>query len=308
MSASAQEKVRRLGVLMNAASDDPETQACLTALQQGLADLGWIVGRNLQMDYRWAVGELDRYQQGVKELVALSPDVLVIAGAGVQSAQRITRTVPIVFPQAVDPVGAGFVARLSRPGGNTTGFMQFEFSLVGKWLQLLREVAPGVNQVGVIREPVNPAGIGQWAALQVAAEPAGIELTSISNRDARDIERSIAALAGEPNTGLVAAVGAGTVVRRRTIIETAARHRLPAIYPYKYMATEGGLMAYGADLVGQYRRAAGYVDRLLRGEKPGDLPVQKPTRYDLTINLKAAKAQGIAIPQTLLASADEVIE
>jgi len=186
--------------------------------------------------------------------------------------------------------------------------MQFEFSLAGKWLQLLREVAPGVNQIGVIREPVNPAGIGQWAALQVAAEPANIELTSISNGSAGDIERSVAALAREPNTGLVAAVGAGTVVRRRTIIEAAARHRLPAIFPYKYMATEGGLMAYGVDLIGQYRRAAGYVDRILRGEKPGDLPVQKPVRYNLTINLKTAKAQGIEVPQTLLARADEVIE
>ena len=271
--AKAQEKIRHVGVLMNAANDDPEAQACLAALQQGLADLGWVTDRNLRIDQRWAVGEVDRYRQGVTELVALAPDVLVIAGAAIQNAQRITRTIPIVFSQAVDPVGAGFVARLSRPGGNITGFMQFEFSLAGKWLQLLREVAPSVNQIGVIREPVNPAGIGQWAALQVAAEPANIELTSISNASSGDIERSVAALAREPNTGLVAAVGAGTVVRRRTIIEAAARHRLPAIFPYKYMATEGGLMAYGVDLIGQYRRAAGYVDRILRGEKPGDLPI-----------------------------------
>src|SRR6187551_2395002 len=185
--AKAQEKIRRVGVLMNAANDDPEAQACLAALQQGLADLGWVTDRNLRIDQRWAVGEVDRYRQGVTELVALAPDVLVIAGAAIQNAQRITRTIPIVFSQAVDPVGAGFVARLSRPGGNITGFMQFEFSLAGKWLQLLREVAPGVNQIGVIREPVNPAGIGQWAALQVAAEPANIELTSISNGSAGDI-------------------------------------------------------------------------------------------------------------------------
>jgi putative ABC transport system substrate-binding protein len=215
---------------------------------------------------------------------------------------------PTVFPQAIDPVGNGFVASLSRPGGNATGFMQFEFSLAGKWLQLLREAAPGVTRVGFLRDEASPAGIGQWAALQVAAEPTGLELSALATRDAGEIERGIAAFAREPNSGLVVAAGAGTVVHRRTIIDSAARHRLPAIHPYRYMVGDGGLMSYGTDLVEQYRRAAGYVDRILKGEKPADLPVQRPTKYELSINLKTAKALGIAIPTSLLLRADEVIE
>jgi putative ABC transport system substrate-binding protein len=306
--ARAQEKVRRVGVLMNVASDDPEAQQNVAAFQQGMQALGWIVGRNLRIDQRWTMGEVARYRQAAMELVALGPDVVVAAGAGVLAMRQANPNVPMVFTQTIDPVGSGFVSSLSRPGGNATGFMQFEFSLAGKWLQLLREVAPGVTRVGLLREAANPAGIGQWAALQVAAEPTGLELSPISIRDAGEIERSVAAFAREPNGGLIVGVGGGVVVHRRAIIDSAARHRLPAIYPYRYMPADGGLMSYGVDLVEQYRRVASYVDRILRGEKPGDLPVQKPTKYDLVVNLKTAKTLGISMPQTLLARADEVIE
>jgi len=273
-----------------------------------LQALGWIVGRNLRIEQRWALGEVARYRQAAVELVALEPEVILVAGAGVLAVRQANPNMPMVFPQAIDPVGAGFVGSLSRPGGNATGFMQFEFSLAGKWLQLLREAAPGVARVGLLREAANPAGIGQWAALQVAAEPTALELSPLAIRDAGEIERGVAAFAREPNGGLIVGVGGGVVVHRRAIIESAARHRLPAIYPYRYMAAEGGLMSYGIDLVEQYRRSASYVDRILRGEKPGDLPVQKPTKYDLAVNLKAAKALGLTVPPTLLARADEVIE
>ena len=302
------ERVRRVGVLMNVASDDPEAQQCVAAFQQGLQALGWIVGRNLRIDQRWALGEVARYRQAAVELVALEPDVILVAGAGVLAVRQANPNMPMVFPQAIDPVGAGFVASLSRPGGNATGFMQFEFSLAGKWLQLLREAAPGVARIGLLREAANPAGIGQWAALQVAAEPTALELSPLAIRDAGEIERGVAAFGREPNGGLIVGVGGGVVVNRRAIIESASRHRLPAIYPYRYMAAEGGLMSYGIDLVEQYRRSASYVDRILRGEKPGDLPVQKPTKYDLAVNLKTAKALGLTVPPTLLARADEVIE
>ncbi len=308
LAARAQEKVRRVGVLMNVTSDDPEAQQYVAAFQQGLQALGWIVGRNLRIDQRWALGEAGRYRQAAVELVALGPDVILAAGAGVLAVRQVDPKVPVVFPQALDPVGSGFVASLSRPGGTATGFMQFEFSLAGKWLQLLMEAAPGVTRVGLLREAANPAGIGQWAALQVAAEPTGLELSPLSIRDAGEIERGITAFAREPNSGLIVGVGGGTVVHRRAIIDSAARNRLPAVYPYKFMATEGGLMSYGVDLVEQYRRAASYVDRILRGEKPADLPVQKPTKYYLIANLKTAKALGITMPSSLLARADEVIE
>jgi putative ABC transport system substrate-binding protein len=226
----------------------------------------------------------------------------------VQQLQRLNRSVPIVFFAAIDPVGTGFVTSLARPGGNTTGFMQFEFSLTGKWMQLLRDIAPGVTRIGVLRDENTPAGIGQWAALQVAAEIAGVELTPISAREVGGIERGIAAFANEPNGGLIATASGAVVLHRKAIIEIAARHRLPAVYPYRVMAAEGGLIAYGVDMTELYRQAAGYVDRILKGEKAGDLPVQKPTKYQLTINLKTAKALGVTIPPTLLAGADDMIE
>ena len=306
LAAHAQEKVRRVGILMNVTSDDPEAQQCIAAFQQGLQALGWVVGRNIWIDQRWALGEASR--QAAEELIALGPDAMLVAGAGVLAVRRASPTLPVVFPQAVDPVGAGFVNSLSRPGGNATGFMQFEFSLAGKWLQLLREAAPGVNRFGLLRDAANPAGIGQWAALQVAVEPTGLELSPISNRNAGEIERGIAAFAREPNGGLIVGVGGGATVYRRAIIDSAAQYRLPAVYPYRYMAVDGGLMSFGVDLVEQYRRSASYVDRILRGEKPANLPVQKPTKYNLTINLKTAKALGITMPPPLLARADEVIE
>jgi putative ABC transport system substrate-binding protein len=306
--ARAQEKVRRVGVLMNVTSDDPEAQQNVAALQQGLQALGWIVGRNLRIDQRWTMGEVARYRQAAMELVALGPDVVLAAGAGVLAVRQANPNVPTVFTQTIDPVGSGFVTSLSRPGGNATGFMQFEFSLAGKWFQLLREVAPGLTHFGLLREAANPAGIGQWAALQVAVEPTGLELSSLAIRDAGEIERGVAAFAREPNGGLIVGVGGGVVVNRRAIIDSAARHRLPAVYPYRYMATDGGLMSYGVDLVEQYRRAASYVDRILRGEKPGDLPVQKPTKYNLAVNLKTAKTLDLTMPPALLARADEVIE
>jgi putative ABC transport system substrate-binding protein len=308
LAAHAQERVRRVGILMNVAEGDREAQAYVAAFEEGMREFGWVTGRNLRLDVRWASGELGRYREAAVELNSLSPDVLLVAGAGVVAAQRVTRTVPIVFPQAIDPVGAGFVASLNRPGGNVTGFMQFEYSLTGKWLELLREVAPGLRRLGMMREPVNPAGIGQWAALQVATEPAGIEVSTLSIRNPDEIERGVAAFAREPNSGLVVATAANTMIHRQAIIAAAARHKLPAVYPYPLMAAEGGLIAYGVNLAAQYKRAAAYVDRILKGEKPADLPVQKPTKYELTVNLKTAKALGVTLPPTLLARADEVIE
>ena len=308
LAVRAQERVRRVGILMNVADGDREAQSHVAAFEQGMRERGWVTGQNLRIDLRWASGEIGRYREATVELVGNSPDVLLVAGAAVGPAQRVTRTVPIVFPQAIDPVGAGFVASLNRPGGNVTGFMQFEYSLAGKWLDLLREVAPGVTRVGLLREPLNPAGIGQWAALQVAAEPSGIELSPVPIRTADEIERGIAAFAREARGGLIAAVGANTVIHRQTIIDGAARFKLPAVYPYRHFAVDGGLIAYGVNLAAQYKRAAGYVDRILKGEKPGDLPVQRPLKYELTINLKTAKALGVTLPPTLLARADEVIE
>ena len=308
LPAPAQERVRRVAVLMNVGAEDPDAQLRLAAFQQGLQSLGWTVGQNLRIDHRWATGDADRFRQAAAELIQLAPDVVVVSGAAVLAVQRSSRTVPIVFVQAVDPVGAGFVTSLARPSGNATGFMQFEYSLAGKWLQLLREIAPGVNRVGLLRDPATPAGIGQWAALQVATEPTGLELSTLSVRDAREIERGIAAFAREPNGGLIVAVGGSGAVNRQAIIENIARHRMPAVYPDRYMAADGGLISYGIDLIEHYRQAAGYVDRILKGAKPGDLPVQRPTKYLLTINLKTAKALGIAMPPALLARADEVIE
>src|SRR5262245_37069852 len=260
--ARAQERVRRVGILMNVAEGDREAQGYVAAFEEGMRELGWVAGRNLKIDVRWVSGELGRYREAAVELNSLSPDVLLVAGAGVTAAQRVTRTVPIVFPQSIDPVGAGVVAGLNRPGGNATGFMQFEYSLTGKWLDLLREVAPGIKRIGMLREPLNPAGIGQWAALQVATEPTGIEVSTLSVRRAEEIARGLAAFAREAGGGLIIAASANAVIHRRTIIEAVARLKLPAVYPYRFMVTDGGLMAYGTNLAAQYRRAAGYVDRI----------------------------------------------
>ena len=300
--------MRRIGVLMHSRADEAEAQARLLAFLQGLADAGWAVGRNLRIDYRWSVGNQARLQRDAAELIALNPEVILAGvGATIATLLQATRTVPIVFAQGIDPVGNSYVESLARPGGNSTGFMQFEYSLSGKWLELLKEVAPPVVRVAVLREP-GVAGIGQWAIIQAVAQSLGLELKPIELNAPEQIERAIATFARSPNGGLIIIVSAAALHHRELIISLAARHRLPAVYAYRIFVTDGGLISYGADIAGQYRRAAGYVDRILKGEKPGDLPVQGPTKYDLVVNLKTAKALGLDVPDSLLARADEVIE
>jgi putative tryptophan/tyrosine transport system substrate-binding protein len=308
LAAHAQESVRRVGVLTNLRRGDAEIQQRLTVFVQELERLGWTVGRNLQIDYRWSEGDADRLRKDAAELIALKPDVtLATSGVSVQPLLQASRSVPMVFAQTIDPVGLGIAESLSRPGGNVTGFTQFEYGIVSKWLELLKQLAPAANRVAVLRDPVDPAGIGQWAAMQTAATVFGLELGVINVRDARAIESGIAKIANVPNAGLVVTASAPANVNRKVILEQAARHRLPVVYPYRYFVAEGGL-SYGPDTIDQYRRAAGYVNRILRGEKPADLPVQAPTRYELVINLKTAKALRLEIPATLLTRADEVIE
>jgi putative ABC transport system substrate-binding protein len=303
------ERVRRIGIMMNSAADDPEPQGHIAALRQGLQQLGWIEGRNVQFEVRWAGGSAEGYRRYAPEVVAFAPDVIVAAAVpSVAAIQALNRSVPIVFTQAIDPIGAGTVASLSRPGGNVTGFMQFEYSLSGKWPELLKEIAQRINRVGVLRDPSNPAGIGQWAVIQAMAPSLGLEMIPISVREADEIERGIANFARGPNDGLIVPVSARATSRKPLIIEQAARHRLPTVYPYRHFVTSGGLISYGPDLADQYRRAASYVDRIFKGEKPADLPVQAPVKYELAINLKTAKALGLEVPPTLLALADEVIE
>ena len=300
--------MRRIGVLMHSRADEAEAQARLLAFLQGLADAGWAVGRNLRIDYRWSVGNQARLQRDAAELIALNPEVILAGvGATIATLLQATRTVPIVFAQGIDPVGNSYVESLARPGGNSTGFMQFEYSLSGKWLELLKEVAPPVVRVAVLREP-GVAGIGQWAIIQAVAQSLGLELKPIELNAPEQIERAIATFARSPNGGLIIIVSAAALHHRELIISLAARHRLPAVYAYRIFVTDGGLISYGADIAGQYRRAAGYVDRILKGEKPGDLPVQGPTKYDLVVNLKTAKALGLTVPDKLLVAADEVIE
>jgi len=310
LTARAQqgERVRRIGVLMHATSDEPESQARIAAFAQGLQEAGWSVGRNVRIETRWSTGDTARLRRDATELVALAPDV-VLAGVGatIPALLEASPTVPVVFAQGLDPVGAGFVESLARPGGNATGFTQFEYSLSGKWLEMLKEVAPGVTRVGVLRE-AGPAGIGQWAIIQAVAQASGVELSPINLRDSSEIERAVTAFARTPSGGLIAVVSASSQFHRELIVSLAARHRLPVVYPYRFFVTGGGLVSYGPDLINQYRRAASYVDRILRGERAGDLPVQAATKFELVINLKTAKALGIDVPPTLLARADEVIE
>jgi putative tryptophan/tyrosine transport system substrate-binding protein len=307
VAASAQqgERPRRIGVLMYWTADDAEGQARLAAFTQALKQLGW---SDLRIDTRWATA--DDVRRHAVELVALVPDVLVAATgtATVAPLLQATRTVPIVFVTVIDPVGAGFVATLARPGGNATGFTIYEYSMSGKWLELLKEIAPRVTRAAVLRDPAVASGIGQFGAVQIVAPSLGVELSPVDIRDAGEIERAIAAFASGLNGGLIVTGSAAAIVHRELIATLAARHRLPAVYPGRYSVTAGGLISYGPDLIDQFRRAAGYVDRILRGEKPADLPVQAPTKYELVINLKTAKALGIEVPPTLLARADEVIE
>jgi len=311
LAARAQqaERVRRIGVLSVFPEDDPEMVARLAVFEQALQALGWTVGRNLRIDYRGSGNDPATIQKIAAELVALAPDVILASGNIVIAPMlRAAPTTPIVFAQVIDPVGAGFVRSMARPGGNVTGFTQFEYSLAGKWLELLKEIAPGVTRVAVVRDPTRGPGIGQFAVIQAMAPTHAVELTPINANDPVETQtREIAAFASSPNSGLIVTPG-GTAVRRDAVITAVAKNRLPAIYPYRYYVADGGLISYGADTIEQFRRAASYVDRILKGEKPGDLPVQAPTRYQLIINLKTAKALGLELPPTLLARADEVIE
>jgi len=309
LAAHAQQPVRRIGVLMAFATDDPEEQVRLAAFVEGLRQLGWTDGRNVKIDIRWSVGDADR-SRSAEELIALAPDVILASvSVSVAALQRITRSVPIVFAGVIDPVGAGLVASLSRPGGNTTGFSAFEYSLSGKWLELLKDIAPHLTRVAVLRDPALAAGIGQFAAIQAMAPPSsGVELTTIDPRDPGEIERAITAFARERNGGLIVTASPSSVTHRILIISLALRYGLPNIYPFRYYPAGGGLVSYGPDPIDEHRRAAGYVDRILKGEKPADLPVQAPTKYELVINLGTAKKLGLDVPTTLLARADEVIE
>jgi putative tryptophan/tyrosine transport system substrate-binding protein len=306
--AQQRERMRRIGVLMTTAAGDPEGQSRVAAFLQGLQPLGWTVGANVQIDIRFAV-EPDRIRQEAEQLAASAPDIILAnSSAGIGALLQSTRTVPIVFAVVADPVGAGFVSSLSRPGGNATGFTNFEYGIGGKWLELLKELRPGLRRAAVIRDPTTAVALGQFGAIQGAAPSFGVEVTPVNLTDVGEIEQAIAAFARSANGGLVILGGPLILAHRDLIIALAARHRLPAVYPQRFFAAAGGLISYGPDFLGQYRRAAGYVDRILKGEKPADLPVQAPTKYDLVINLKTAKALGLEVPPMLLARADEVIE
>jgi putative ABC transport system substrate-binding protein len=306
--AQEHERVQRIGVLMNLAADDAEGQARLAAFLLGLQEAGWEVGRNVHIDLRWGAGDVDRFRKQGAELVALAPDVVLASSLPVVGPLlQATRTVPIVFVQVVDPVGAGVVASLARPGGNATGFTIFEFSIAGKWVELLKEIAPSVTRAAVLRD-ASTSAIGQFGAIQSVAPSLGMELTPVGLSDAGEIERAIVAFARSPNGGLIVTPVTSSIIHRELIITLAAWHRLPAVYGLRPFVNSGGLMSYAPDTIKPYQRAAGYVDRILKGEKPADMPVQAPTKYDLVINLKTAKALGLTVPSSLLARADEVIE
>jgi putative tryptophan/tyrosine transport system substrate-binding protein len=303
------ERVRRIGVLMNLAAADLDAQANVAVFLKALQQLGWIDGRNVRFEYRWGAGSADNIRKYAAELVALAPDIILATGtAGMRPLLQATRTVPIVFANVADPVGAGFVDSLSQPGGNATGFMQFEYNLSGKWLELLKEIVPGVTRAAVLRDPDITAGIGQFAVIQSVAPLIGVDVRPVNVRDASEIERAVTTFARNSNGGLIVTASALSSLHRELIIALAARHKLPAVYYRRGYVIDGGLISYGYDENDQYRRAAGYIDRILRGEKPADLPVQAPTKYELVINLKTAKALGLELPASVLARADEVIE
>jgi putative ABC transport system substrate-binding protein len=307
--AQQPEQMRRIGVLNPASADDPVWQTRMGAFQQELALLGWSIGRNVRIDIRWATTNAAEIRKQTAELVALAPDVILAAGdSTVPPLLQATRTVPIVFAVSTDPVGAGYVDTLARPGGNASGFMIFEFGVSGKFIELLKEIAPNVTRAAVLRDATIPSGMAQFGAIQAAAQSLGVEVSPVSVREAGEIEQSVKTFAHSANGGLVVAASASVSVHHNLIVTLAARYKLPAVYSNRSNVTGGGLISYGPDLVDQFQRAAGYVDRILKGEKPADLPVQAPTKYQLVINLKTAKALGIAVPPTLLALADEVIE
>ena len=312
LAARAQQAdpIRKLGVLVNFTSDDPEGVRQIQAFSQSLRKLGWIEGDNLQTEVRWAGDDADRYHRYAKELVGSAPDVILAsASPSVAALQQVTQSVPIVFANVIDPVGAGFVTSLARPGGNTTGFTAFEYSISSKWLELLNELVPGLKRVAVVREPSIAAGIGQFAAIQTSASSSsGLELTAIDPRDSKQIERALAAFAREPNGGLIVTASSSAATHRDLLLDLALRYRLPAVYPFRYYVASGGLAAYGPDVNDVYARAADYIHRVLKGAKPADLPVQAPTKYELVLNLKTAKALGLSVAPGLLARADDVIE
>jgi putative ABC transport system substrate-binding protein len=300
--------MRRIGVLMIQAANDPEGQARFAAFRQGLKQLGWSEGQNLRIDARWASAN-EEIRKHAADLAALAPDlILATATAAVTPLQEATRAIPIVFVSVVDPVGAGFVASLARPGGNTTGFTIFEYGISGKWLELLKEMVPGMTRAAVLRDPGTASGIGQYASIQSVAPGLRVELIPVDVRDAAEIERDVAAFARTSTGGLIVTGSPSAGAHRELILALAARHKLPAIYAFRFFVTVGGLVSYGPDTIDQYRRAASYVDRILKGEKPSDLPVQSPTKYELVINLKTARGLGLEVPPSLLARADEVIE
>src|SRR5690242_6642053 len=308
-NAQQQEGMRRIGILTGIAGEDVQTKARIAAFLQELQKLGWTEGRNVRMDIRAGAGNLATIRKYAADLVALAPDVIVVSGSTpLTLLLEVTHTVPIVFTIVVDPMGAGFINKLSRPGGNATGFMTFDYGVSGKWVELLKQVAPGVEQVAVLRDTSSSAGIGQFAVIQAFAPSLGLEVSTINVGDAREMDRAVTAFAREPNGGLIITAAPSTVVHRALIIALAARHKLPAVYFDRTPVAEGGLISYGPDLVGQFRQAAGYVDRILRGEKAANLPVQAPNKYELVINLKTAKALDLAIPPSVLARADEIIE
>jgi putative ABC transport system substrate-binding protein len=311
LAARAQqgERMRRIGVLMSTAANDPLGKARIAAFLHGLQQLGWTDGRNVRIDTRWGGGNADDIRKYAAELVGIAPDVILASGGSVAGPLlQATRTVPIVFTSTPDPVGAGFVDSLARPGGNATGFTNLEYGLGAKWLELLKEIAPRVTRAAVLRDPAIPQGTGQWGAIQTAGPSVGIEVSPINVREAGEIERTVTAFARQPNGGLIVSGSGLAHVHRDIIIKLAARHKLPAVYFERYYVTGGGLISYAADSIDPHRRAASYVDRILKGENPADLPVQNPTKYELVINLKTAKALGLDVPPTLLSRADEVIE
>jgi putative tryptophan/tyrosine transport system substrate-binding protein len=301
--------MRRVGVCMNYAEDTPQSQARLASFREEMEKLGWTAGRNVQIDYRWGIADADRNRRNAAELVALAPDVILASATAVTAALlQTTRTIPIVFVNVVDPVGAGFVQSMARPGGNATGFIPFEYGIGGKWLERLKQIAPGVKRVAVLQNPLAASRSGQLGAIEVLAPSFGVELSAFTVRDTGEIERTLAAFARAPTGGLIVVGALSLESNHDLIVALAAQHRVPAVYPYRSYVAAGGLMSYGTDLVAQFRRAAGYVDRILKGNKPADLPVQAPTKYELVINLKTAKALGLEVPPALLARADEVIE
>jgi putative tryptophan/tyrosine transport system substrate-binding protein len=307
--AQESERMRRIGVLLPGTADDAEYQARMAAFLQGLQQLGWSDGRNVRIDIRYAAGDANLIRKYAAELIALAPDVILAPGTtSLGPLLQATRTVPIVFTTLLDPVGAGFVDSLARPGGNATGFIAFEYSLSGKWLELLKQIAPSLTRVAILRDPATAAGIGQFAAIQSAAPSFGVELRPIDMREADEIERAVTAFARSSNGGLIVTAGSGSVIHRDLIIKLAARQQLPSVYGAHHFVTGGGLISYGPDRIDQYRQAAGYIDRILKGEKPGNMPVQAPTKYELVINLKTAKALGLTVPPSVLARADQVIE